>query len=253
MGLKERLNFEIGGALKKIPSNMNILIACEESQAIANAFRKRGFKAYSCDLQECSGGHPEYHIQGDCLSILKTPTKIHTCDGKQYTIPKWDLIIAHPPCTYLTVSGNRWFDVEKYGDKAIERQKNREEAISFFMEFTNLDAEHIAIENPIGVMSTTYRKPDQIIEPWMWGDNTTKKTCLWTKNLPQLIPSVTEKPEIEYKEWIDPKTGRKKRQAMDSYAAFGKDRQKTRSKTYLGTAEAIAEQWGNYLTKENEN
>lgn len=229
-------------------SNINILIACEESQAISTAFRELGFNAFSCDLQHCSGGHPEYHINADVLPLLNKNVTFTTETGDTYTIEKWHLIIAHPPCTYLTVSGNRWFNVEKYGDKALQRIKDRDEAADFFMKFVNAPANFIAIENPIGCMSKRYRKPDQIIQPWMWGDNTTKSTCLWLEGgLPELEPAVTEKPEIQYKEWIDSKTGAKKRQAIDSYGAFGKDRQIVRSKTYAGTAKAIAEQWGEFL------
>lgn len=229
--------------------SINILIACEESQAITIAFRERGFNAFSCDLQRCSGSHPEWHINGDCLPLINgSNIKFTTQNGDAHTIEKWHLIIAHPPCTFLTTSGNRWFNVEKYGDKALQRIQDREEGADFFMKFVNADCERIAIENPIGVMSKRYRKPNQIIQPWMWGDNTVKSTCLWLKGLPCLIPDVTEKPEIEYKEWIDSKTGAHKRQALDSYSASGKkDRQVVRSKTFKGTANAIAQQWGDYL------
>jgi len=155
---------------------MKVLIACEESQRVCSAFRARGHEAYSCDILDPSGGHPEWHIKGDVLPILNPSKHMIGCpnypeyedyiefitmDGVEHQIEdKWDLIIAHPPCTYLTVTGNRWFNVEKYGDKARERIKLREEAKEFFMAFANADCDHIAIENPIGIMSTSWRKPD---------------------------------------------------------------------------------------------
>ncbi len=138
---------------------MKILIACEESQAVCKAFRAKGHEAYSCDILECSGGHPEWHIQGDVLEQLDKD---------------WDMIIAHPPCTYLTVSGNAWFNVEKYGDKAIKRTKEREEAIEFFMKFVNSKCDKIVIENPIGVISSRYKKPNQIIQPYQFGHHILK-------------------------------------------------------------------------------
>lgn len=163
---------------------MKILIACEESQRVCTEMRKLGHEAYSGDIQEPSGGHPEWHIQGDCLPILSPNNgKIifSTVDKVEHQINRWDLIIAHPPCTYLTNTGNRWFNVEKYGEKAIKRLADREEAIRFFMEFVNADCDHIAIENPIGCMSTRYRKPEQIIQPYEYGDPERKSTCLWLK------------------------------------------------------------------------
>ena len=164
--------------------------------------------------------------------------------------------MAHPICTYLTISGNRWFDENVYGEKATQRYKDRDDAVKFFMEFINADCEHIAVENPIGYMNTAYRKPDQIIEPWMFGDNHLKKTCLWTKNLPLLKPEVTEKPEIEQMEWFDEKTHRYKRQEKWYYEAFihakdDEERRRLRSKTFPGIARAIAEQWYYYLTHED--
>lgn len=146
---------------------MRVLVACEESQAVAKAFRLFGHEAYSCDIIECSGGHPEWHIQGDCLEVIKRE--------------KWDMIIAFPPCTYLTLTGNRWFNIDKYGLKAMQRHVDREDAVNFFMT--------IAIENPIGVMSTRWRKPDQVIQPWQFGHETTKGTCLWLKGLSKLKPT----------------------------------------------------------------
>lgn len=211
---------------------MKILIACEESQRVCIAFRKYGHDAYSCDLQNCSGGHPEWHLKQNVLPLLSE---------------KWDLIIAHPPCTYLTVTGNRWFNVEKYGVKAIRRMVDREEAIDFFMEFINADCPRIAVENPVGIMSTRYRKPDQIIQPWQFGDPVEKTTCLWLKGLKPLIPTVTVKPDIKYIEWLTP-DGKRKRQTEWYYQTRclpHSERAKAASKTFPGIAEAMAAQWGN--------
>lgn len=228
---------------------MRVLVACEESQEVCKAFRERGHEAFSCDLQECSGGHPEWHIQGDALEAIN-PEQIvfFTQDGSTHTHTRWDLIIAHPPCTYLTVSGNAWFNTEKYGKKAEQRWKDRVDAAVFFMQFVAADCDRIAIENPVGVMNTTYRVADQIIQPYMFGHPVSKKTCLWLKNLPPL--KATE--IVEYERihsngksggysgpswyvtdengkilpWNDPRTA------------------KERSKTYPGIAKAMAEQWG---------
>lgn len=166
---------------------MKILVACEESQRVCIEFRNLGHEAYSCDIIECSGNHPEWHIQQDVLPLINGHCKFKTCDGEEHEISdRWDMIIAFPPCTYLTCTGNRWFNVERYGQKAVQRFEDRKQAIDFFMEFVNADCPKIAIENPVGIMSTYYRKPDQIIQPWMFGENASKKTCLWLKNLPFL-------------------------------------------------------------------
>lgn len=155
---------------------MNVLVACEESQEVCKAFRAKGHRAFSCDIQPCSGGHPEWHIMGDCLPLINGNCEFKTMDGQTHRIyGNWDLLIAHPPCTYLTVTGNRWFNIERYGDKAIERMKNREEAIKLFLEFAKADCPRIAIENQVGVMSTVYMKPSQIIQPYLFGDAVEKR------------------------------------------------------------------------------
>ena len=159
---------------------MNVLIACEESQTVCKAFRKRGANAFSCDLVNCSGNKPEWHIKGNVIPLLGGGD-FTTQDGKTHTVKKWDIIISHPPCTYLTITGNRWFDVKKYGDKAIKRYGEREQAINFFLEFAKADCECIAIENPIGCMSKIYKEPTQIIQPYQFGDRERKATCLWLK------------------------------------------------------------------------
>lgn len=179
---------------------MKILVACEESQTVCKAFRAKGHEAYSCDIQQCSGGFPEWHLQNDVRNILHNG---------------WDIVIAFPPCTDLAVSGARWF-----------KEKNQQPAIDFFMLFANYPGV-IAIENPIGIMSTKYRKPDQIIQPWQFGHGETKATCLWLKGLPKLTPTNIVEGR-EGKVWRMPP---------------GPDRAKMRSKTFSGIAQAMAEQW----------
>ncbi len=229
---------------------MKILVACEESQAITIEFRKLGHEAYSCDIEPCSGGHPEWHIQQDVRKVLKPCDNgfgykdyinFTTADDTYHILDKrWDMILAFPPCTYLTVTGNRWFNVERYGEKAIRRLKEREKAIEFFMMFANVDCEKVAIENPIGVMSTVYRKPDQIIQPYMFGDTERKSTCLWLKGLPKLKPTNVVEPEIyTYKD------GRTDGMwHMKTIKLSPKERAKARSKTFPGIAKAMTQQWG---------
>ena len=238
---------------------MKVLVACEESQAVCKAFREKGHDAFSCDIMPCSGGHPEWHIKDDVLKILN-PRIIQyglsiddtyfgfyfrTQDGMLWTIMGgWDLIIAHPPCTYLTVTGNRWFDVSRYGDKALKRIEERKKAIQFFMNFTprgGCSAPKICIENPVGIMSTEYKKPNQIIQPYMFGDPYEKKTCLWLFGLKPLEPTNIVKPE--------PRTYFSSGKSMPTWYAnaFGLsagERSKLRSKTFPGIANTMAEQWG---------
>lgn len=221
---------------------MKILIACEESQAVCSAFRELGHEAYSCDIIDCSGGHPEWHIKQDCLPLLNGHCTFYTMDKTFHHIyEKWDLIIAHPPCTFLTVTGNRWFNVEKYGEKALKRIADREDAVKFFMAFVEADCDKIAIENPVGVMSTRYRKPDQIIQPYMFGDPAEKKTCLWLKGLPKLEPTDVVAPPPR-KEFASGKT--MPAWYADAWHLSKEERSKLRSKTFPGIAKAIAEQWG---------
>ena len=201
---------------------MKVLIACEESQEVCKAFRERGHEAYSCDIQDCSGGHPEWHIMGDCLPLIDGDCSFFTRGGQWVHIDgKWDLLIAHPPCTDLAVSGARWFP---------EKQKDfrQQKACVFFMQMILNSAERIAVENPVGIMSTCFRKPDQIIQPWQFGHGETKATCLWLKNLPALVPTdIVE--QREQRIWKLPP---------------GPDRAKLRSRTFTGIARAMAEQWG---------
>lgn len=220
---------------------MRILIACEESQEVCKAFREKGHEAYSCDIAECSGGHPEWHIHGDALPLLNGNVGFQTMDGTEHYINgRWDLLIAHPPCTYLTVSGNRWFNVDRYGTEAVRRAAQREEAVDFFMQFVNADCDRIAIENPVGVMSTRYRKPDQIIQPYQFGHPARKGTCLWLKNLPCLLPTNVVAPEIVQLR----NGGTDCAWHIDTFGLPAEERRKMRSKTFHGIALAIADQWG---------
>ena len=220
---------------------MKILVACEESQNVTKELRALGHEAYSCDIVDQSGGHPEWHIKHDVLPLLNGDCEFTTTDGKKHIIvEQWDMIIAFPPCTYLTVTGNRWFNVERYGEKAIQRHKDRKEAIDFFMAFANANCERIAIENPVGIMSTEWRKPNQIINPWQFGDAFEKKTCLWLKGLSELTP--TNIVEIPPRKKFD--SGK----SMPAWYAEAwhlpkEERAKLRSKTFPGIAKAMAEQW----------
>lgn len=226
---------------------MKVLVACEESQRVCKAFRQRGHEAYSCDIVECSGGHPEWHIVQDVIPILNGNCEFKTVDGIKHKIDgKWDLIIAHPPCTYLTVTGNRWFNVERYGEKAIQRQIDRKEAINFFMEIANADCEKIVIENPIGVMSTVWKKPEQIIQPYMFGDSAEKKTCLWLKGVEPLKATNEIKPPERVK-FDSGKTMPK--WYADLWHLPREERSRLRSQTFPGFAKAMAEQWGDQQTE----
>ena len=204
---------------------MRILLACEESQAVTIEMRKLGHDAFSCDLLPCSGGHPEWHLQQDVTDLLKQ---------------KWDMIIAFPPCTYLSSAQMGWYNIEKYGEKAIQRYKYQAEAIEFFMMFANADCEKIAIENPVGIMSSTWRKPDQIINPYQFGDPFEKKTCLWLKGLPKLEPTnIVEPPKrTEFASGKSMPTW-----YADAWKLPKEERAKLRSKTFSGIAKAMSEQW----------
>lgn len=222
---------------------MKILVACEESQAVTIELRRLGHEAYSCDIVECSGGHPEWHLHQDVIPLLKE---------------KWDMIIAFPPCTHLAVSGAAWFEQKR-------KDGRQRDGIEFFCKFLNAECDRIAIENPIGIMSGSYIqehfpelakkynlpiKPTQIIQPWMFGDNYSKSTCLWLKGIKPLVPIVKEKPELEWFEWVDKKTGKKKRQPKwfaDAWKLQPQERVRVRSKTFPGIANAMDEQWAGQI------
>ena len=222
---------------------MKVLIACEESQRVCFAFREEGHEAYSCDIVSASGGGYCWHIKSDVLPLLDGDCEFVTMDGTKHRIEgQWDLIIAHPPCTYLTVTGNRWFNVERYGKKAIQRAKDREEAIAFFMAIANAKCDRIVIENPVGVMSTVWRTPDQIIQPYMFGDAAEKKTCLWLKGVPPLVPTNEVAPPERVK--FDSGKSMPKWYA-DLWHLPKEERSRLRSQTFPGFAKAMASQWGN--------
>ena len=227
---------------------MRVLVACEESQTVCKAFRERGHEAYSCDIIDCSGGHPEYHIRWDVLPLLNGNCNFITCDGEFHTIEgKWDMIIAHPPCTYLTVTGNRWFNVERYGEKAIQRMKDREAAAEFFMAIWNADCDKVVLENPIGYMSTYFRKPDQIIHPYYFAESADdencerKATCLWMRGVDPLKYEIKYSPRvIAYKNG----KGTDSPWHMDTMKLPPDERAKARSRTFPAFGRAMAEQWG---------
>ena len=235
---------------------MRVLVACEESQAVCKAFRALGHEAYSCDIQEFSGGHPEWHIRGDVFEILEPESHympisedaeedscivFHTMDGHMHFIDWWDIIIAHPPCTDLAVSGARHF-ARKRADGSQQR------SIDLFLAFTKLSCERIAIENPVSIMSSIYRKPDQIIQPWQFGHPVSKKTCLWLKGLPKLVSTDIVAPEVIHSKG---KSGGYSGASWNVYDENGKAIRygdprvaRARSKTFPGIAQAMAEQWG---------
>lgn len=186
---------------------MKVLIGCEESQAVCIEFRKLGHEAFSCDIQECSGGHPEWHLQMDVFEAIK--------------LKSWDVGIFFPDCTHLAVSGARYFEQKR-------KDGRQQKAIDFFLKIVSVQIPKISIENPIGIMSTYFRKPDQIIQPWQFGHGETKSTCLWLKNLPKLKPTNIVEGR-EQRIWKMPPS---------------KDRAKLRSKTFPGIAKAMADQWG---------
>ena len=235
---------------------MRVLVACEESQAVTIELRKLGHEVYSCDIIECSGGHPEWHIMQDVLPLLNGDCEFETMDGTKHMISgKWDMIIAFPPCTYLTSAGTRHYSLKMNPEwKVRQREALRDEAVNFFLAFANADCDHIAIENPVGYMNTHWRKPDQIIHPYFFADSVDdennyvqKRTCLWLKGLPTLKRfSDLPKPAPQYFcqgekckgkaiGWCEGIKGTSGGQA---------GRAKARSKTFPGIAKAMAEQWG---------
>lgn len=224
-------------------NRIKFLIACEESQAVTIALRKLGIEAYSCDILPCSGGHPEWHIQDDVLQVITKDT--------------WTAMIAFPPCTHLAVSGAAWFEKKR-------KDGRQQQGIDFFMQIVNAPIKYKAIENPVGIMSKLYRKPDQLIQPYYFGDEAQKTTCLWLFNLPPLYhnpepnlfdETVTHVFRGEMHEWIDGKTGKVKRQPKWYADLFLKSGTAnighSRSKTFPGIANAMAKHWGEYVVSKN--
>lgn len=203
---------------------MRVLVACEFSQVVTKAFRDLGHEAYSCDIEPCEI-NPEWHFE---------------CDIKEVLNKGWDLMIAHPPCTFLTVTGNKWFKPE-YKDRFPTRHQDREDAKAFFMMLANAPIDKIAIENPIGIMSTYWRKPDQVIQPWQFGHEASKSTCLWLKNLPLLTPTNI----VGKGEFVTYKSGKRMTKWYADAAQYdAKTRAKIRNRTFQGIADAMAMQWG---------
>lgn len=218
-----------------------ILIACEESQATTKAFRELGHEAFSCDLLPCSGGYPEWHYQCDIFEVINHG---------------WDLMVAHPPCTFLTGSGVQWlshpddkglpFDERRPHPKYPNRRQDMLDSTEFVKALYNSEIKHIAIENPVGLLSSRWRKPDQIVQPYMFGDEATKTTCLWLKNLPLLLPTkIVGKGERTV--FASGKSHPKWYADALALAKTKQERQTLRSKTFPGMAKAFAEQWGKIL------
>ena len=230
-------------------NKLRVLVACEESQAVTKAFRELGFEAFSCDLLPCSGGHPEWHFQQNVFEVIEDH--------------HWDLMVAHPPCTFLSGSGVQWlshpddthlpFEDRRPHPKYPNRRQDMLESIEFVKNLYNCNIKHVAIENPVGLLSSRWRKPDQAVHPWMFGDKASKNTCLWLKNLPKLTPTDIVSKGEQFT-WVD-KKGKQKSQPMWYYeslknAKTKEERQTLRSKTFPGIAKAIAEQWSKFLLDE---
>lgn len=229
---------------------MRIIVGCEESQVVTIELRKLGHAAFSCDLKPCSGGHPEWHLQMDVFKAISAGY-LKTQAGNSIYITNWEVGIFHPDCTFLTVSANKWLkDQPKRKSGALvgaERREARTLAIEFFMKLYNCQIPNIAMENPIGCMSSEFRKPDQIIQPWMFGDDASKSTCLWVRGLPALKveesnfypPRITDEGKKRWSNQCD--------KGGDNVLPPSADRAELRSKTYPGIAKAMAEQWTSYL------
>lgn len=218
-----------------------ILVGCEESQAITIALRKLGHEAFSCDLLPCSGGHPEWHIQGDIFVAIASR--------------KWDMLIAHPPCTFLTVSAVQWlshpedkhlaWELRRPNPKYPTRRQDMLDSIEFVKALYNCEIPLVAIENPIGLLSTRWKKPDQIVSPWMFGDEAEKHTCFWLKGLPKLTPTKI----VGKGEYVNFESGKRMQKWMADALTVAKtdaERRTLRSKTFQGMADAIAQQWGDF-------
>lgn len=234
---------------------MNVLVACEESQRVCIEFRKKGYDAFSCDIQEPSGGHPEWHILGDALAVLNPYDTGHTdgilfntMDGAEHFVKKWDLVIAHPPCTYISNAGAR--HLYKGGTHTLNEERLRKgiEATHFFLRFLWANCDRIAVENPVPSGVYCLPKYTQVIQPYQFGHPYTKKTCLWLKGLPELIPT----DEVEPVSTWCPSGSYSKKHGEQHKGMFTKDRARNRAKTFQGIAKAMAEQWSEFINAENQ-
>jgi len=229
--------------MQTILKKLKVLVCCEESQTVCKAFRKLGHEAYSNDTLECSGGHPEWHLQMDCFEAIEKIKPV--------------LMIGHPPCTFLSYAGIKWFNIERFGQKAIDRHNKKDEAIEFFLKLWNCNIQHICLENPRGFI-TAVLKPTQLINPYYFGDEFSKPTYLWLKNLPKLFHAahkdlfnntITHVGKGEFVSHVT-KQGKIKKDAKWYYEAVSlpeAERKKVRSKTFEGIANAMALQWSEYL------
>ena len=240
---------------------LNVLVACEESQRVCTEFRRLGHNAYSCDLLNCSGGHPEWHFNMDVLEVIKNKGGVLENGEKVKIDGEWDLMIAHPPCTFLAVSGAKWYyhpddknlpiDQRRPHPRFPNRAQDREDGANFFMTLATADIKHIAVENPIGIMSKRFRRPDQIVQPYWFGDPFSKATCLWLKNLSPLKPTNI----VDKGEYVELKSGKRLPKWYSDALTKAKtpeERRTLRSKTFPGFAKAIAEQWSKEIL-ENED
>jgi len=222
---------------------MRVLVACEESQTVCKAFRELGHEAYSCDIQDCSGGHPEWHVTGDCVPLLDGRCSFTTSDGARHSIDsEWDLLICHPPCTYMSKAGARWM----YAGGVLnqERLALAMKARDFFLRCLNARCKHVAVENPVPLKIVELPPPTCHVEPYQHGEPFSKRTCLWLRNLPPITPTNILQ---EYRPYLPSNVGGKKKGQKYS---FGVARNaKEASKTFEGIAKAMAEQWSAYLAQ----
>lgn len=244
------------GSKNKTVKKLKILVACEESQAVTKELRELGHDAYSCDLLPCSGGHPEWHFNCDVFKVIeKKGGKLE--NGKRLTCQKpWNMMIAHPPCTYLAVSGARWFydpvTKKEPHPKYKDRRKKQEQAIDFFLRLWNAKIEFIAIENPIGIMSSRLNPPDQIVQPFHFGDRARKTTCFWLKGG---LPSLKHTDVVDEGDRVVFKSGKSQpKWYSDAFVKSKSDeeRRTMRSKTFKGMAEAMAKQWSSFVSLQAE-
>lgn len=233
-------------------NKMNVLVACEESQAVTKELRALGHNAFSCDLLPCSGGHPEWHFNMDVFKVIYRKGGTLQNSQKVKINGNWDLMIAHPPCTFLAVSGARWyyhpednklpFEERRPHPRFPNRAIDREEALEFFIKLLEAPIDKIAVENPVGIVSTRYKKPNQTVHPWMFGDEASKATCLWLKNLPLLEPTKI----VGKGERVLLSSGKSLPKWYSDALTLSKsaaERRTMRSKTFEGLARAMAEQW----------